>query len=135
MVREHPLRALDFSGKTFRDYAPGSAESRNRQILHQLGNPPEDFDARQSLLDAVPSYFLKYNGDLFVPLKRYIRDVLGREIPDENLAQATQLLKEHKVVPVLTATIWDYDHGKSQRIVFRVLVWDYERGLAERKVS
>src|SRR3990167_10853157 len=107
MVRERrALKALDFSGKTFRDYAPDSVEGRNRRILQQLENPPEDLDARQSLLDGVPSYFLKQNGDLFVPLKKYIRDVLGKEIPDENLAQATQVLKEHRVVPVLAATIW-----------------------------
>ena len=136
MVRERrALKALDFSGKTFRDYAPDSVEGRNRRILQQLENPPEDFDARQALLDRIPSYFFRNYYYYFAPLKQYIKEILGDEIPDEKLKRAAQILRDEKIVPSREVIICDHSRGNNQSVVFRVLASDYERGLAERKVS
>ena len=50
---EHALRGLDFFGRS-RDYSADSEEARNSRFFSELENPPENFDARQALLDRTP---------------------------------------------------------------------------------
>ena len=114
----------------FRNYSADSEEVTNSRLFDQLENPPEDFDARQSLLDRIPNYFFKSYYYYFIPLKQYIKEILGEEISDEKLGPAAQILRDEKIIPVRKSLICDYSCGKNQRVVFRVLAWDYERGLA-----
>jgi len=131
---EHVLRSMDFWGN-IRNYSPDSEEVRNSQFFSQLENPPEDFDAKQALLDQIPPYFFRNYYYYFLPLKQYIEEILGEKIPDEKLSQASQILRDEKIVPSRKVIICDYTRGKNQIVVFRVLASDYERGLAEKKVS
>ena len=103
---EHALRGLDFFGKARREYALDSAEVRERKLEHQLQNPPEDFNERQTFLNGIPDHLIKEFIDLFVPLSKYCEDVLDLDFKKHELPEMAEFLMEKKIVPVITWQSW-----------------------------
>ena len=103
---EHALRGLDFFGKARREYALDLAEVRKRKLEHQLQNPPEDFNERQTFLNGIPDHLIKEFIDLFVPLSKYCEDVLDLDFKKHELPEMAEFLMEKKIVPVITWQSW-----------------------------
>jgi len=94
------VRERDAELDRFRNYSLEAPAVRNRLILHELENPPDDFTLGQALMNRVGYAIWNQNMDLFVSVREYYRKVLNAGVPKEEIPFAARSLRLSKIVPV-----------------------------------